>query len=348
MNRYERTAALLCAGLLLIAFNFAHSLSSPPPTEPTEPAAPPAPSESSKRHQTADKPTVAFIGLGAMGYPMAATLARSGFSVIVHNRSPNKADRHAAQFGTRAVQQLTDISADFILTCLPTSADVEQVAEQLIQAGALKPGQTWIDTTSGAPAATQRIARMLEAKAGVQMLDAPVSGGPHGAAEGTLTIMVGGERSTFTAAQGVLNALGPGSKLVGTVGAGHALKAANNALLATHIWAAGEALSMVMKFGVNASDAVSIINAASGYSAATNGIFPDRVLKRDFTKRFGLGLMQKDVQVAVDAANANDLRTPVLSAVAEMWNVAKKEMGLEVDCSEAIKVIERWAGQPIQ
>lgn len=316
---------LLCAGIMLVTFNVAHVLS--PSSQPRQ--------------------RVAVIGLGAMGYPMAATLARAGFQVQVHNRSPAKADRHARQHGTEAIHQLKDLAADFILTVLPTSADVEQVAKELAESGALRPRQIWLDATTGAPQVTQRISTYLE-QLGVSLLDAPVSGGPHGAEKAELTIMAGGNQKTFNSALPVLTTLGKGPRLVGAVGAGHALKAANNALLATHIWAAGEAISMVQKFGVDASAAVSIINKASGFSAATNGIFPDRVLKRDFTKRFGLGLMEKDIRVAVDAANANDLSTPVLSAAAEMWRVAKKEIGLDVDCSEAIKVIEQWAGQPIQ
>ena len=141
--------------------------------------------------------TVAFIGLGAMGWGIAGNLAAAAVRgdvaspVTVWNRTLAKAERHAAAFGTRCARTLSDASrADVVITCLPTSAEVAAVVAEL--APALKAGSLWIDCTSGDPNTTRATAHALE-RVGVTMVDSPVSGGPDGAKTGELTAMVGGD-----------------------------------------------------------------------------------------------------------------------------------------------------------
>jgi len=131
---------------------------------------------------------VAFLGLGAMGYPMAAHLARR-FPTLVWNRTFEKALRHQAEFGSEAVPLERVAEAGVIFTCLPTTLEVAQVAERLLPH--LRPGTYWVDATSGDPGESRRLAEQLQER-GVVYLDAPVSGGTAGAEAGTLTVMLGG------------------------------------------------------------------------------------------------------------------------------------------------------------
>lgn len=138
------------------------------------------------------KTTVAFIGLGAMGYRMAAHLPQHFDHVMVWNRNSAKAQQHAKQYATIAVELQQAVQADFIFSCLPTSADLDGILAQL----QYKAGSIWIDCTSGVPEAAQRQAALLQ-QHGVDFLDAPVSGQTIGAEQATLTFMVGGKADAF-------------------------------------------------------------------------------------------------------------------------------------------------------
>jgi len=180
--------------------------------------------------------TVGFIGLGAMGYPMAGHMARlGGHSCLVWNRSTEKAERHAAEFGSSAVSDLVALAkAEVLLMCLPTSDEDATMAEQL--APHLRKETCLVSCTSGEPSATKRLAASLRERFGVHFMDCPVSGGPKGAAAGSLTCMLGADSDA--AAERVMPVIQAFSKKVvrcGPVGAGHAVKAVNNALNVTHL-----------------------------------------------------------------------------------------------------------------
>ena len=289
-----------------------------------------------------------------MGWGIAANLAAAAKDgkiaspVLVWNRTTSKSEQHEARYGTRCARALPDVSqADVIITCLPTSTEVADVAREL--APTMKSGSLWIDCTSGDPDSTKYISRMLK-EAGVTMIDCPVSGGPDGAASGQLTAMVGGD--TNDVAQSVINIFAK-KKIVrcGTVGAGHAVKAMNNCLNAAHLIVAGEALLALKKWGVQPEVALQAINASSGRSLQTEVRIPTEVLTRRFDYGFKLGLMLKDVRIAVDglAACQEDRRgNSILPAVKKMLEESVNAQGYDVDYTCVLRTLELEAGCELQ
>ena len=288
--------------------------------------------------------TVAFLGLGAMGFPMAGHLAarsrETGGRTLVWNRTPGRAEAHAAEFGSVAVTLQEAAGADLIVSCLPTSAEVDEVLDAVL--GQLKPGSVWVDCTSGHPdAAPRQRARLLEA--GVRFLDAPVSGGTVAAKAGTLTVMVGGPQDEVEAVRPHLAFAG---KLVrvGDTGAGFAVKAVNNALLAVNLWAAGEGLAILGLRGVELGAALEVINASSGRSNTTENLIPQRVLTREFPATFGLGLLAKDAGIALDMAEQARGSAPVIAQVTGLYRAASRVVGAQEDHTAALKLIEQMNG----
>jgi 3-hydroxyisobutyrate dehydrogenase len=295
-------------------------------------------------------PTVAFLGLGAIGRPMAARLAAArGISLVVWNRTAERARAFAAESGARHAPTPADAArgADVVITCFPVSADVEAVLDGAdgLLAG-LSRRAILVDCTSGDPATSRRIAARL-AEHEVGFLDAPVSGGTIGAVQGTLTVMVGGDAALLDRARPVLEAFGKKIVHCGDVGAGDALKAVNNALLAVHVWSTAEGLAALAKAGVKADVALDVINASSGRSNASMNLFPERVLTRAFPRTFRLALLDKDVGIAAGVAREQKIPAPLLQLTADLFRVAHNALGEEADHVEAVKVIEGWAGVEI-
>lgn len=288
---------------------------------------------------------VAWIGLGAMGRPMAAHLAAE-FPTRVWNRTAAVADAHAAQHGSTAVAELTEVAdADVVFTCLPTTAEVADVAERLRPH--LRSGQVWVDCTSGDPDASRELAAVL-AEAGVSYVDAPVSGGTDGAAQGRLTVMLGGDADAVGRIWPVVGAFAVRSVHVGPVGAGHAVKAVNNTLLAANLWAAGEGLAALVRYGVAAETALEVINASSGRSHASQTLIPERVVTREFPVTFTLGLHVKDVGIGQSVLEGAEVPAPVLRVVGEMLRAATAELGGEHDHTAALQITERRSGVEIR
>jgi 3-hydroxyisobutyrate dehydrogenase len=282
---------------------------------------------------------LAWIGLGAMGRPMAANLA-ARFDTLVHNRTSAVADEHAAAHGTTPVD-LTDVAAaDVIFTCLPTTSEVITTAETLL--AELRPGTTWVDCTSGDPAASRDLAARL-ADIEVTYLDAPVSGGTDGAAAGTLTIMVGGDQDALERVRPALEVLGTNIVHVGPVGAGHAVKAVNNTLLAANLWMAAEGLAALARIGVDPGAALQVINGSSGRSYTTERLLPERVLTREFPPTFALGLLAKDAGIGQDVIDEAAIPAPMLRQIIALYHLAARELGPDVDHSEAVRLVERWS-----
>jgi 3-hydroxyisobutyrate dehydrogenase len=295
-------------------------------------------------------PTVAFLGLGAIGRPMAARLAAApGVSLAVWNRTAERARTFAAESGARHAATPADAArgADVVITCFPVSADVDAVLDGAdgLLAG-LSRGALLVDCTSGDPATSRRIAARL-AEQGIGFLDAPVSGGTIGAEQGTLTVMVGGDASLLERARPVLEAFGKKIVHCGAVGAGDALKAVNNALLAIHVWSTAEGLAALAKAGVAADVALDVINASSGRSNASMNLFPERVLTRAFPRTFRLALLDKDVGIAAGVAREQKVPAPLLQLTADLFRVAHNALGEEADHVEAAKIVEQWAGVEI-
>ena len=294
---------------------------------------------------------VAFLGLGAIGRPMAARLAAAAdISLAVWNRTAERARAFASETGARHASTPADAArgADVAITCFPVSADVDAVLDgpEGLLAG-LARGAMLVDCTSGDPATSRRIAAKL-AERGVGFLDAPVSGGTIGAEQGTLTVMVGGDEALLQRARPVLEAFGKKIVHCGDVGAGDALKAVNNALLAIHVWSTAEGLTALAKAGVSADVALDVINASSGRSNASMNLFPDRVLTRAFPRTFRLALLDKDVGIAAGVAREQKVPAPLLQLTADLFRVAHNALGEEADHVEAAKLVEQWAGVEIR
>jgi 3-hydroxyisobutyrate dehydrogenase len=291
----------------------------------------------------------AFLGLGAIGAPMAARLARGG-PLTVWNRTRSRAEEFARANGTRiaATPREAAAGADVVITCLPTSREVEAILDgpDGLLAG-LAPGALLLDCTSGDPATSRRIAATLAGRR-VAFADAPVSGGTNGAEAGTLTIMVGADEETFARVLPILESMGSRIEHVGPVGAGHALKAVNNALLAVHILAVGEALAAVVKAGVPARTALDVINVSSGRSFVSETLVPERVLTGAWPRTFRLALLEKDVGIARDLLRETGIEGPVLHLAGELFGRARAALGESADHLEAIRLIEAQAGAEIR
>ncbi len=289
-------------------------------------------------------PTVAFIGLGAMGYPLAGHLA-GHFETLVHNRTPAKAEQHAAEHGTRAVSLEEAAGADVVITCVPVSRDVDDLARAA--APHLKAGTLWIDHTSGEPAMARATAALL-AERGVAYLDAPLSGGVAGAVAAKATVMAGGTQADFDRALPIMSTYASTIVLVGPLGAGHAVKAINNALLAVNLWALGEGLVALVTQGVDPALALQVINASSGRSNVTENLAPTRIVTREFTNTFALGLLAKDLGIANQVFADAGTPAPLLRQLREFFEIAKRQVGSsDVDHTAVVQLIEAWAGVQI-
>ncbi len=289
---------------------------------------------------------LAFCGLGAIGTPMARHLVGDRFDLVVWNRTHERATAFAANQGVRVASTPADAAAqrDIVITCLPTSREVSALLDGddgLL--AALAPGSLLLDCTSGDPATSREIAARL-AERGVHFVDAPVSGGVSGAEAGTLTVMCGGRDEDVERARPVLEAFGQRIVHAGPVGAGHALKAVNNGLLAMHIWGTAEGLTALAKAGVRPDLALEVINASSGRSNSSENLFPQRVLTGAFPRTFRAALLDKDVGIAAEVARDARVPSPLLQLTAELWRMAHNELGEDADHVEAVRVVERLAG----
>lgn len=280
--------------------------------------------------------SVSFIGLGAMGWHMASHLPKLGIEVCVWNRTESKAQAHAAQFATQAVSIQQAVQADIIISCLPTSADIEA----LIAQHPPKSGAIWVDCTSGVPDSAKKLADTLK-NMGAAYLDAPVSGQTIGAERGTLTVMVGGDADAFAIARPIIQAFADLIEYVGESGAGFTVKAVNNTLMATHLWALAEGLSILKAQQVDLNSALSCINHSSGQSGISQNIMAQRVLSREFPKTFALDLLQKDIGIASDLMHQQSLQLNLLKLVQQQFNRVEKSQAQQLDFSTAVQSLEQ-------
>jgi 3-hydroxyisobutyrate dehydrogenase len=292
------------------------------------------------------KTKVGFIGLGAIGRPMAKHIVKN-FDGMVWNRTGERARAFVAEFGGKAAASSTEVIqwAEVVITCLPTSKEVRAVVER--EENRWRKGQLLIDCTSGDPASARATAEWLKRR-GVGFVDAPVSGGTSGAEAGKLTVMVGGEPEGFQCARPYIEAFGSRIVHVGPVGAGHAVKAVNQVLLAINIQAAGEGLAALAKLGVAAKTALEVINGSSGRSNVTENLIPQRVVTRAWPRTFRLALLDKDVGIALELLEQTGVPADATAAARRFTQQTRKALGEEADHVEAIKEIERSAGVEIR
>lgn len=262
---------------------------------------------------------ICVIGLGQMGGNMALTLQATGFDVTGSDLFEDARQRLAARgLPVAAPDELP--SSDVYLLSLPTSAQVKEVIETspgLL--GLAHAGSVIVDTSTSDPAVSRELAARVQA-AGLEWLDAPVSGGPKGAANGKLGMLLGGEAATIERLAPMLEAMSARYTHVGGPGSGHVVKLANNYLCAAHLLTTAEAVAMAARAGVDPAACLAGLNSGSGRSAVSEVNFPEWILSGRFDSGFTTGLMRKDLRLARDAAKRLGMAPGLLGAVVEGWH----------------------------
>jgi 3-hydroxyisobutyrate dehydrogenase len=280
--------------------------------------------------------TVAFVGLGRMGLPMADRLGEAGFAVRGYDAAPDAGARLRHATAAASLPEVLE-GATVLLLMLPSSAIVADVLLAQGALDALAPGAVVLDMGSSEPLRTRELAAAA-AERGLVFVDAPVSGGVVGAENGSLTIMVGGAEADVARVTPLLEVMGKRVLPVGEVGAGHALKALNNLLSAASMMATSEAVRIGTAFGLDPATMLDAINTSSGRSFSTEYKFPTFVVPETFNSGFLMRLMLKDVQIAT--ALGEQLGVPAeFGAEAERhWAAAAAALDVDADHTE----IARW------
>jgi 3-hydroxyisobutyrate dehydrogenase len=288
--------------------------------------------------------TIGFVGLGNMGAPMARRLAGAGYRLIVADAVPAAVEKFRAGTKADVAASLKDLGAAcrLVITMLPDGKIVRSVlmGEGGIAAG-LTPGAIVIDMTSASPVGTRELGVELAAR-GISLLDAPVSGGVGRAAEGKLSIMAGGDPELLARCKSILETMGQ-VFLTGAAGSGHAMKALNNYPSAANLAIAAEAVLAGERFGLDPDLMIRIFNASTGRNTATDHKYPKFVLPRTFDSGFSLGLMAKDLRLALELANDSGSPTDLLKMTVDMWAKAEQQLGFRADNTEIVKYLESRA-----
>lgn len=264
--------------------------------------------------------TVGVVGLGNMGLGMARSLVRAGFDVLGQDIDQTR-QAGAEEAGFHFVSNVTDllVRADSVVFSLPRADDVEAVV--MAQGGLLTRSDrkvVVIDTSTSDPGTSRRLAACLAA-AGHALLDAPVSGGPSGARDGRLTMMVGGEADDIALAKPVIAALSASAIHVGPSGSGNIAKLVNNLLVAAHLITTGEAMRLSAAAGLAPEDALKVVNTATGRSVISEVMYPKWILPGTFNSGFSAGLMRKDVGLALELAATSNSYLPLSEHIGEIW-----------------------------
>ncbi|BCK66832.1 2-hydroxy-3-oxopropionate reductase [Streptomyces libani subsp. rufus] len=291
--------------------------------------------------------TIAFIGLGVMGRPMAGHLVAAGHDVIGFNRSPHRV-KELTRNGGRGADSVAEAvaTAEVVALMLPDFPDVEQVLEGKDGVFARTPrGALIIDFSTIRPDVTRRLAADAEHR-GFRYLDAPVSGGEKGACEATLSIMVGGSTEVFDQARPIFDVLGGTVVHVGGAGAGQTVKAANQLLVAGHIQLLAEALQFLDAHGVDPATAVSVL---AGGLAGSKVIDTKAVamIENSFAPGFRIDLHHKDLGIVTAAAREAGVVIPLGTAVAELMAAARANGDGGLDHSALIRGVRRLNGRPV-
>ena len=282
---------------------------------------------------------VGFIGIGHMGWPMAANLVRKGgFSVTVHDLDAERASRFAREHGCAAASGLEGLAeCDTVVTMLPTGRDVRQVLTQdKGLAASLRRGALVIDMSSSDPVGTRELGPAL-AERGIVLVDAPVSGAVPRAITGTLAIMIGcNDPEVLERAKPVLLAMGERLFEVGSLGSGHAMKALNNLIAGAGFAVVCEAMLIGKRFGLDPTTMMDVLNASTGRNFATEVIMKEHVIGERYASGFSVGLLAKDVKIAADLGHAVRLDAPLTRLVSERLMYARDRLGADRDNSAAI------------
>lgn len=292
--------------------------------------------------------SIGFIGLGIMGQPMALNLIKAGYAVTAFNRTRSKAEpleragAHIAPTPAQAASQ-----ADVVMTIVSDTAAMEEIVNG--KDGILttiRPGTVLIDSSTISPVASRRFAGALDAN-GASMLDAPVTGSKHGAEKGELTFMIGGDRNTLERVMPILKVLGKKHIYCGRQSLGLAAKLAQNAIQATMVEVFCEGFVLAAKAGVLPQTMFEIIQSSLARSNLTDFKAPF-IFKGDFTPYFPLKLMRKDLELALEAAYAQNVPMPTTAAVKEVYGAAQAQGKGDLDYAAVITFLEELAGVKVR
>jgi 2-hydroxy-3-oxopropionate reductase len=286
---------------------------------------------------------IGFIGLGIMGKPMARNLLKAGYSLVVHNRSRGAVEELSKE-GAQAAASAQEVAArsEVVITMLPDSPDVEAVyaGRNGILAGA-KAGMLLIDMSTISPIVSRKLAQEVEQR-GIDMLDAPVSGGEAGAVSATLSIMIGGKPSAVERAMPIFQALGKNIVHVGEAGAGQVTKAANQMVVGTTIAIVSEALVLAAKAGV---DPAKVRQALLGGFAQSKILeaHGQKMLERNFKPGFRIRLHEKDIKIALATGAEYGVPLMVTGQVGQIMTAMRSMGNGELDHSGLVKFVEQLA-----
>ena len=285
-----------------------------------------------------------FIGLGSMGGAIARRLVES-HTVHVYDVAPRAVEALAA-LGAIPKASPADVAAasDMVMTCLPTSTEVRAVVFD--DGGVLDgmpDGGLIADMTTGDPVATRDMAAQL-ADRGVRLIDAPVSGGPDGAAAGTLAIIVGAPDDLFDTCRPVFASISPNVFHAGGVGAGHTMKLVNNTISAGNRAIALEAVSLAVKNGIDPKVCIDIVQKSSGRSYVSDVAFPNHILTGTMQQGFTIGLMLKDLGLSTQLGRDSDVPMRLANVVRELYEAGVADQGRDADISELLRLFESAAG----
>jgi 2-hydroxy-3-oxopropionate reductase len=291
---------------------------------------------------------IGFIGLGIMGKPMAKNLIKAGYELVVYDIN-KEAVKEVVSAGAKEGTSSRDVAArtDIILTMLPNSPHVKEVilGKEGIIEGA-KSGSIIADLSSIAPMVSKEIAAILKEK-GIEMLDAPVSGGEPKAVEGTLAFMVGGSEKVFEEVKDILLKMGSSAVYVGEIGSGNVTKLANQIIVALNIAAMSEALVLATKAGVDPEKVYNAIRGGLAGSTVLDAKAP-MVLNGNFKPGFRIELHIKDLMNALDTAHEIGVPIPLTSQVMEIMQALKVDGKAKNDHSGIVQFYEKLAGVEVR
>lgn len=289
---------------------------------------------------------IGFIGLGAMGAPMARNLIKAGHTLRVFDARSEALTEFSSATGAAAAESAAVCAdgADLVITILPNSEIVRHVClgpNGIVSAE--HPPRLLLEMTSGAPDVTRELGERL-AEHSIAVIDAPVSGGVARAITAELAIMLGGFEDDIERAHPVLQAMGTSITHVGPLGAGQAVKALNNLASATGLLIASEAIWVARKFGIEPERVVDVLNNSSGMNNSTRTKFKPFILSETYASGFSLDLMVKDLRIAVGLAQSLGAQVPLAAACLAQWEDAQKRLGPGHDHTEVAKVSAELVG----
>jgi 2-hydroxy-3-oxopropionate reductase len=285
---------------------------------------------------------IGFSGLGIMGRPMAKNLIKAGYKLVVYDKFAKLDDVVALGAEGAASNKELAAKSDIIITMLPNSPHVKEAvcgADGIFEG--VKSGAIVVDMSSIAPAASQEVAAVLKAK-GAAFLDAPVSGGEPKAIDGTLAIMVGGDKAVFDKVKPILEKMGSSVTLVGDIGSGNVTKLANQIIVALNIAAVSEAFVLAAKAGVDPQSVFDAIKGGLAGSTVMNAKVP-MILDGNFKPGFRIELHIKDLQNALDTAHQLGVPIPLTASVMETLQALKNDGCAANDHSAIVKFYEKLA-----